>query len=75
MSESPMSESPSYTVNGRETALPEPKPVQALLEELGLSGKRVAVMVNDEIVGKSGRAERMIHEGDHVEIIHMVGGG
>jgi sulfur carrier protein len=58
----------------------EERPVQsqhlgALVEELGLSGQRIATMVNDEIIRRERRGEFALSPGDRVEIISMVGGG
>jgi len=49
--------------------------VASLLEIKEIKGGRVAVMVNDEIVKKQWFTSTAIHEGDRVEIVHMVGGG
>jgi sulfur carrier protein len=62
-------------VNGEllhtETALT----VAALLAARGLTGKRVAVERNGEIVPKSCHAETSLAAGDHLEIVVAVGGG
>jgi len=63
------------TVNGEERALPAPVTVAALLEALGVAGKRVAVEVNREIVPKSRHAEFRIQESDRVEVVFAIGGG
>lgn len=49
--------------------------VRGLIENLQLGGKRVAVMVNDEIVRRADYDESLIAPGDRIEIVHMVGGG
>jgi len=46
-----------------------------LLAATGHAQRRVAVEVNREIVPRSQHAERVLAEGDRVEIIHAVGGG
>jgi len=42
---------------------------------MGLSGRRLAMEVNREIVPRSEYAEHVLHDGDQVEIVHAIGGG
>ena len=49
--------------------------MQALLEQLGLQGRRVAVELNHEIVTRSEHATRILMPDDRVEIVHAIGGG
>lgn len=49
--------------------------VAALLERQGLAGRRVAVEVNREIVPRSAHADRVLADGDRVEVVHALGGG
>ncbi len=49
--------------------------VAGLLELKRITSRRVAVMLNDAVVKKELFAQTLIHEGDRVEIIQMVGGG
>ena len=46
-----------------------------LIEELGLTGKHVAVEVNLELVPRARHAERHLSEGDRLEVVTLVGGG
>jgi sulfur carrier protein len=62
-------------LNGERRTLRAELTVAALLDELGLAGKRVAVEVNRDIVPRSEHATRRLREGDRVEIIHAIGGG
>lgn len=62
-------------VNGEALNLPDGVTVSALLESRQLSGKRVAVERNGEIVPKGRHAETRLVAGDHVEIVVAVGGG
>jgi sulfur carrier protein len=63
-------------INGETRALPgAPASVAALLEGLALSGKRVAVELNGEIVPRSRYAETPLADGDRLEIVGAVGGG
>jgi len=49
--------------------------VQQLVEQLNLSGRRLAVEVDREIVPRSAYAETRLGEGARVEIVHAIGGG
>lgn len=62
-------------LNGESYESESLRSVQALIEQLELGGKRVAVMVNDEIVRRADYDASPIAQGDRVEIVHMVGGG
>ena len=50
-------------------------PLTEHLKSEGLLPERVAVMVNGEILPKSEYAERVLTDGDAVEIVGFVGGG
>ncbi len=62
-------------VNGEAAEMPEGATVAALLEQLGLPQKGVAVERNREIVPKSAYWETRLAEGDRIEIVQFVGGG
>ena len=65
----------SVTVNGEARALAGPVSVAGLLDQMGLTGKRLAVERNGEIVPKSLHGETALAEGDRLEIVVAVGGG
>lgn len=62
-------------LNGEEREVPPAISVTQLLHEAGYADRRVAVEVNREIVPRSRHAERRLHPGDRVEIVHAIGGG
>jgi sulfur carrier protein len=62
-------------VNGEPRALTEGVTVAALLAELALGERRVAVEVNEEVVPRSQHPARRLVDGDRVEIVHAIGGG
>ena len=62
-------------LNGQARELPAAQTVSMLLEAAGYAERRVAVEVNREIVPKSLHALHTLVDGDHVEIIHAIGGG
>ncbi|MDQ6990102.1 MAG: sulfur carrier protein ThiS [Mariprofundaceae bacterium] len=49
--------------------------VQALIEELQLEIRMLAVERNLEVVAKSTYADTLLQEHDKIEIVHMIGGG
>ena len=62
-------------VNGVARALPREATVGALVRELALEGKRIAVEKNGEIVPRSRYAGTALAPGDRLEIVGTVGGG
>jgi sulfur carrier protein len=50
-------------------------PFSQVVERLGLTGKRIAVEQNGEIVPRSELPARSIANGDRLEIVVAVGGG
>jgi len=63
------------TVNGQARRVPECATVAALLAELDLAGKPVAVEVNRELVPRERHADHRLAPGDRLEIVTLVGGG
>ena len=61
--------------NGVEQQVEGIKSVAALLAENGYADRKVAVEINREIVPRSMHAERVVHDGDQVEVVHALGGG
>jgi len=62
-------------VNGATHRLERPLDVAALVARLELSGKRIAVERNGEIVPKSAHRTTQVADGDRLEIVVAVGGG
>lgn len=63
------------TVNGTRHGFQEALDVAALIERLSLTGKKVAVERNGEIVPKSAYRATLLASGDCLEIVVAVGGG
>ncbi|GAA0624510.1 sulfur carrier protein ThiS [Brevundimonas kwangchunensis] len=61
-------------VNGEPREV-EAATILALVEELGLDIRKVAVERNLEIVPKSLHASTAIMDGDRIEVVQFVGGG
>jgi len=62
-------------LNGQTTELPTGLTARTLLERLDLTGARVAMEVNGEILPRSAHAAHELKDGDKVEIVHAIGGG
>jgi sulfur carrier protein len=62
-------------LNGEPYELPEGETVAALLARLELTGRRVAVELNLDIVPRSQHDATPLSEGDQVEVVHAIGGG
>ena len=65
----------SLFINGELRCFDVVPTVSALLGQLGLAGKRVAVELNGEIVPRSRHVAQALAEGDRLEIVVAVGGG
>ena len=63
------------TVNGSTRALEGSLDVAALLAKLQLTGKKVAVERNGEIIPRSAHGSTLVLDGDQLEIVVAVGGG
>jgi len=63
------------TINGEARELAGPMTVAALLAELGLDARKIALERNLEIVPRSAYGQVSVASGDRLEIVHFVGGG
>lgn len=62
-------------LNGDSFELPDGATVADLLVRLDLTGRRVAVELNLDIVPRSLHSETVLREGDTLEVVHAIGGG
>lgn len=62
-------------INGETRQFPAALTVTGLIDQLGYTGKRIAVERNGEIVPKSQHATTQLAAGDQLEIVVAVGGG
>ncbi len=62
-------------VNGEATEVSENATISVLLTQLSVTGKRLAVEVNEDIVPRSQHTAFQLSAGDRVEIVHAIGGG
>ena len=63
------------TVNGTPHSFEQNPSLSQLLESLSLTGRRLAVERNGEIVPRSRFGETLLADGDKLEIVVAVGGG
>lgn len=62
-------------LNGEPYELLAGQTVADLLARLELTGRRLAVELNRDIVPRSAHASTALSEGDQVEVVHAIGGG
>lgn len=62
-------------LNGDPCDIPGPLSVSALLEQLDIDSRRVAVELNLNVVKKTAYDSSLINDGDEIEIVNFVGGG
>ena len=65
----------TVSINGATRQFPASISVAALIEEMGLTGKRIALERNGEIVPRSLFAAQQLADGDKLEVVVAVGGG
>lgn len=63
------------TLNGEPYEAPTSMSVAALVEQLSLDVRTIAVERNLEIVHRPDYPQALLQEGDKLEIIHFIGGG
>jgi len=63
------------TVNDDARELADGATIADLISALGLSGKRVAVEVNRTLVPRAVHPQHVLQQGDHIEVVTLVGGG
>ena len=65
----------TVSINGEPRQFPQAVSIIAFIEEMGLTGKRIALERNGEIVPRSTFATQQLADGDRLEIVVAVGGG
>lgn len=63
------------TLNGEKREFSKTQTVSELVQTLQLSGQRIAVELNKEIVRKKDWENTILNDADKIEIVHFVGGG
>lgn len=62
-------------VNGVPRDVPDGTTIAALLAELDVTARHVAVEVNQQLVPRGRHEEHVLGEGDRLEVVTLVGGG
>jgi sulfur carrier protein len=65
----------SVSINGINRQFPDSTSVATLIEEMSLTGKRIALERNGEIVPRGLFAAQQLADGDRLEVVVAVGGG
>lgn len=63
------------TLNGEPRTVADAITVAELIEELNLSGRRLAIEVNLDIIPRSQHQQVQLKNDDTVEVVHAIGGG
>lgn len=66
---------PEIKINGETRQIPDALTITGLIDQLGYTGKRIAVEKNGEIVPKSQHPTTVLAADDQLEIVVAVGGG
>ena len=62
-------------LNGENHEIADNSTAKDLIEQLGLTGKRLAMELNREIVPRSAYPTTPLKPGDEIEIVRAIGGG
>jgi thiazole synthase len=62
-------------INGESTELTDKSVVADVIANLGLTGKKIAVELNKEILPFNQHSSHVLQTGDRLEIVHAIGGG
>lgn len=65
----------NIVLNGKDTQIDENITIEQLLDSMGLSDKRLAVEINQQIIARSEFSSHCLKEQDKVEIVQAIGGG
>ncbi|MGC2165649.1 MAG: sulfur carrier protein ThiS [Gallionella sp.] len=65
----------TVSINGAEMQLIPPVNVATLIDILGLTGKRIALERNGDIIPRSTFNSQQLADGDKLEVVVAVGGG
>jgi len=65
----------NLTINGEMRTIAPVSDLTALVLQLGLDPRKVAIEQNLEIVPRSAYDRTPVAEGDRIEIVHFIGGG
>ena len=61
--------------NGREIEVDPGSTLGALIDQRGIERRMIAVEYNGEILPRHAYDDTLLHDGDRLEVVQMVGGG
>ena len=62
-------------LNGETREISQETDLEALVEQLSLAAKRVAVELNGNVIRRVDWPQTTVDNGDKIEVVHFVGGG
>ena len=62
-------------VNGETREFSDTISLDQVVDQLELPAMRLAIEVNRKVVRRADWVATKLHDGDHIEIVHLVGGG
>ena len=62
-------------LNGKAKIIVKNSKIQTLIDDLGISVKKVAIELNHEILDKKKLYKIKLKKNDKIEIVHFIGGG
>ena len=62
-------------INGETRNFDAPLSLSVLIENMGMKSDRVAIELNHNIIPREQWPQTQLSDGDHLEIVHFVGGG
>ena len=65
----------SVCINGTQQNYEQRISIAELIDSMGLTGKRIAIECNNEIVPRSLYTQQLLADGDKLEVVVAVGGG
>jgi thiamine biosynthesis protein ThiS len=65
----------SLVLNGKPREVEPQTSLPALLEQLGVDRRMIAVAHNGDVLPRDRYDDVVLQDGDHVEVVRMVGGG
>ena len=75
MAETAQEDRLTIEVNGEQRSVAAGSSIAAMLREIGVDPRKVAVERNLEVVPRSTLEDVAVNDGDAFEIVHFVGGG
>jgi sulfur carrier protein len=65
----------NIVLNGQTREIAADTTIAGLIDVLGIEARHVAVEVNLELVPRAQHPEHLLHDGDRLEVVTLVGGG